>query len=518
MTKNEILYCSFCARARSEVKILIAGREDTHICENCAEHAREIVAQELPKNNESAKKLEGEFKLDDILENIKSPRFIYDKISEYAVGMEMAKKVLSVAVYNHYNRLFYSGETMLDKSNILIIGPTGSGKTHIIKTISKCFEIPISISNATALTEAGYVGLDVEHVLFHLYRATNKDKSKTENGIIYIDEIDKIAKKDQNQSLTRDVSGEGVQQALLPLLENSEIDIPPNGGRKHPEEYLVKINTGNILFICGGAFYGLERIVLERLIRYGILKKEQLDGRILDYDEIRKYVVFEDLITYGLIPEFIGRFNYLIVIDNHSKVLLKKILIEPKNSILVQYKNYFEKLGVELVFEEDAIDSIVELSITKYGSGARALKSVVSKIFIETMFEIANIKDLKKCIINKKVVSENKSPIYINNEGHIVSISNGELFVRDKIFMSYSRDDEYWLKEVEKMMSPLLRNNSVSIWFDGKIKPSQKWREEIERALSQSKIALLFVSPSFINSQICNGRRNSIFFKDGGKE
>lgn len=390
MAKN-ILHCSFCGRSRDEVKILIAGQEG-HICESCVEHAREIIDQELMVRDDKSA-ASASFKL-----TVKKPIEIKKFLDEYVIGQDEAKKVLSVAVYNHYKRLQYKtsesikDDIEIEKSNIIMVGETGTGKTLLAKTIAKLLNVPFTIVDATVFTEAGYVGEDVESILTRLLQVCNYDVASAERGIVYIDEIDKIARKSDNPSITRDVSGEGVQQGMLKLLEGTDVLVPPQGGRKHPEQKLIKINTQNILFICGGAFDGIDKIIARRVqtntIGFNVDKvlQENMKKNLL------RYVNPQDLKTFGLIPELLGRLPVVTHLDPLDAVTLRAILTEPKNALIKQYIRLFELEGISLHIDDEVLDFMVEKAV-EFKLGARGLRSICESILTDAMFELPSSKE-----------------------------------------------------------------------------------------------------------------------------
>jgi ATP-dependent Clp protease ATP-binding subunit ClpX len=385
MAKQQTLHCSFCGRNRDEVKILIAGQEG-HICENCVEHAQEIISQEMV--HQPSKNVASNYKL-----SVKKPIELKKFIDEYVIGQDDAKKVLAVAVYNHYKRMNQKidNDVEIEKSNIIMVGETGTGKTLLAKTIARVLNVPFAIVDATVFTEAGYVGEDVESILSRLLQVCNYDVTAAEKGIVYIDEIDKIARKSDNPSITRDVSGEGVQQGLLKLLEGTDVLVPPQGGRKHPEQKLIKLNTSNILFICGGAFDGVDKLIARRVNTNAIGFNVNKDLQEFQRKNLLQFVNAQDLKAFGLIPELLGRLPVVTYLNPLDAVTLRNILTQPKNSLIKQYCKLFEIEGIELTIDNEVYDFMVEKAL-EYKLGARGLRSICESILTDAMYELPSQK------------------------------------------------------------------------------------------------------------------------------
>lgn len=426
MNSRNDYQCSFCGKTQAQVRRLIAGPDRVFICDECVNLCEQIIAEETPEKD--AKSQQGNYKTKGM-----NPKWIYNRLEEYVVGQEHAKKVMSVAVYNHYKRIGSDQrfeDVELQKANILMLGPSGSGKTHLAQTLARILDVPFAIADATTLTEAGYVGEDVENILLRLIQAADFDIARAEQGIIYIDEIDKIARKSPNPSITRDVSGEGVQQALLKIIEGCVANVPPQGGRKHPHQDFLQIRTDNILFMCGGAFEGIDDIIERRAFkdrqRIGF-KPTIVDELPFDDDEskdfIRSQVNPDDLMEYGFIPEFVGRLPVVVSLDKLGKDDLVRVLTEPKNAFVKQYQSLFKMDGVELTFTDDALEAASELAL-KQKTGARGLRTVLEQTLLDVMYELPTMTGVARCIVDGAAIRGTSAARLITSDGNQVSLTD----------------------------------------------------------------------------------------------
>ncbi|MCY3882325.1 MAG: ATP-dependent Clp protease ATP-binding subunit ClpX [Dehalococcoidia bacterium] len=421
-SKRTQYHCSFCGKSRDQVRRLIAGPGSVYICDECIELCREIIEEE------SAGATAQSAAPASVTDAVPSPREVHEHLDGYVIGQDAAKKVLSVAVYNHYKRINAGADQdiELEKSNILLVGPTGVGKTYLARTLARHLDVPFSVADATALTEAGYVGEDVENILLHLIQAADFDIQKAERGIIYIDEIDKVSRKADNPSITRDVSGEGVQQALLKIIEGCVANVPPQGGRKHPHQDFLQIDTSNILFICGGAFEGLDKNIERRLKRDEVslgFRAERSFRGPKRTDQLLEHVTHDDLLEYGLIPEFIGRLSLVVSLSSLDRDDLVRILTEPKNALIRQFERYFAMDGVDLTFTDDALDAVADEAI-RLKTGARGLRTVLEDRLVDVMYEIPSREDIDRCVVKGETVVNRQRPILMAKGGQPIELED----------------------------------------------------------------------------------------------
>lgn len=518
------LTCTFCKKNQDQVKKLIAG-PSVHICDECVDLCVEILEEEGLLNKASKQdmkmKLINKPKQEAVPKArrevlVSTPRQIYEKLCEYIVGQDFTKKTLSVEVYKHYKRIQNPSlyNTNLVKENILLIGPTGTGKTLFAKTLAKILDVPFAIADATSLTDAGYVGEDVEMVLYRLIQAADGDIERAQGGIVYIDEIDKISRKTAyGTTENRDISGESVQQGLLTMFAGGTVNIDPSGKRKNPEANFLEIDTTNVLFICGGAFQGLEKIVASRFatrkevakITQELEEEDSVDmdndyinseEMIVDYDYYRAYldrlreaVTPTDLIAFGFVPEFAGRFTSVATLHSLDENDLIRILTEVNNGFLKQYENFFQAEGIKLTFEDEAIKAIARTALAE-GSGARGLKNVLDKCLLETLFEIPGRNNIKQCIITREAIENHQQPLLLNETGESIAIS------KKSILVSYGRKDAYWGETLKTRLYSVLRRETIDVWFDDTVKSRQDWQREIEASAKSVRLAILLITPN----------------------